>query len=130
VSLAVESAKDIAQELPTSASEPSPSVGATKVSSGLVACEYAESRAFAHRVLQFFDRMKNAIDDQEGEWCNQLRLDCGFIVLICSLWISTGLDARLEAIDKALAVEKIARHEAEQELQASQESNTALNKKL
>jgi hypothetical protein len=40
------------------------------------------------------------------------------------------LDARLEAIDKALAVEKIAQHEAEQELQASQESNAALNKKL
>jgi hypothetical protein len=40
------------------------------------------------------------------------------------------LAARLEAADKALAEEKIARHTAKQGLWAAQESNVALNQDL
>jgi hypothetical protein len=64
--LAVESAKDIAQELLAPASEPSPSAIATKVTSGLVSCDYAEARASAHQLLPFLNRIKSAIDDREG----------------------------------------------------------------
>jgi hypothetical protein len=59
----------IAMVLPPSvaASRPSSLVVATKAASELVACDYADARASAHRVLQFLDRMKNAIDNREGD---------------------------------------------------------------
>jgi hypothetical protein len=49
------------------ASGPASLAGATKAPSGLVACDYSEARASAHQVLQFLDRMKNGVDDREGE---------------------------------------------------------------
>jgi hypothetical protein len=59
----------VAMVLPPSvaASRPSSLVVATKAASGLVACDYANARASAHRVLQFLDRMKNAVNDREGD---------------------------------------------------------------
>jgi hypothetical protein len=51
----------------TAATEPSSSIDATKVASGLVACDYVDARASVERVLWFLDRMKNVIDDREGD---------------------------------------------------------------
>jgi hypothetical protein len=65
--LAVETAKVIAQDLMTSVSEPSALAAATEAPSGLVACEYAEVRTSAHRVLQFFNKIKTVADDGDGE---------------------------------------------------------------
>jgi hypothetical protein len=42
---------------------------------GLVACSYADTRSSTQQVLQFLDRMKNAVDDREGNqfrWFNSL----------------------------------------------------------
>jgi hypothetical protein len=74
VPIVVELAKITVQEPLAFASMPSPlvvtsgplsSVGAAKLQSRLIACEYAEARASAHWVLQFLDRMKTMVDDQE-----------------------------------------------------------------
>jgi hypothetical protein len=51
----------------TSVSEPSALAAATEAPSGLVACEYAEVRTSAHRVLQFFNKIKTVADDGDGE---------------------------------------------------------------
>jgi hypothetical protein len=48
------------------ASDPSPSAIVVKGGAGLVACDYADARASAQRVLQYLDRMKNVVDDREG----------------------------------------------------------------
>jgi hypothetical protein len=55
--------------LPSSAAvacDPSPSATVIIGGVGLVACDYTDARSFAERVLQFLNRMKNAVDDQEG----------------------------------------------------------------
>jgi hypothetical protein len=49
------------------ATGPSSLATLTKVTLGLVACDHDEARISAHRVLQFNDRMKSVVDDQEGE---------------------------------------------------------------
>jgi hypothetical protein len=45
------------------AAEPSFSTATTQAGSGLVACDYADARAFAQRMLRFLARMKNVVDD-------------------------------------------------------------------
>jgi hypothetical protein len=47
-------------------SRPSSSVTPAQARSGLVACDYTDAMASAQRVLQFLDRMKSVVDDQEG----------------------------------------------------------------
>jgi hypothetical protein len=49
----------------TTTSDASSSTATTKVTSKLVACDYADARASIERVLRFLDRMKNAVDDRE-----------------------------------------------------------------
>jgi hypothetical protein len=56
----------IAQEPLASSSDSSPSDTATMVSSGLAACEYAEIRASAHRVLQFLDKAHTTSEEWDG----------------------------------------------------------------
>jgi hypothetical protein len=75
-------ATGITRELPTSASRPSSSAAAVEASSGLVAYEYVEDKAFAHRVLQFLDKMKSAVDDREGEHSSFFEFNYSFVLLI------------------------------------------------
>jgi hypothetical protein len=77
--------KVIAQEPPASTSDPSSSAAVVEVPSGLTACEYAEIRAFAHRVLQFIDKMKIAADERDGEYLSNSCSIVVFLLLTLSL---------------------------------------------
>jgi hypothetical protein len=48
------------------APDPSPSMTVVKGGTGLVACDYADARAYPQQMLQYLDHMKNAVDDREG----------------------------------------------------------------
>jgi hypothetical protein len=52
------------------APNPSPSMTVVKGGTGLVVCDYADAGAYAQRVLQYLEHMKNMVDDREGNRSN------------------------------------------------------------
>jgi hypothetical protein len=54
------------QDPPASSSAPPPFAAVVQVPSGLVACDFAEIRAPAHQALQFLDKAKTTVEEQDN----------------------------------------------------------------